>query len=70
MIFEGVELPSLLTREKAAAVLHVDIATIEQWIESGRLCGVRTNGRIRVLTSSIEDRKGLRTTSLPNQECS
>ncbi|MFC2079203.1 helix-turn-helix domain-containing protein [Candidatus Bipolaricaulota bacterium] len=68
MIFEGVELPSLLPVEKAARVLSISTTIVEQWIGEGRLETVRINGQVRVLTSSIEDRRGHKTTSLSNQE--
>jgi len=68
MIFDGVELPSLLTLEKAAAVLKTDIETLHVWIDSGKIESVRTNGRIRVLTSSIENRMGQRTPSRSNRD--
>jgi excisionase family DNA binding protein len=68
MIFDGVELPSLVTVDQAALVLGVDVATILRWIEEGLLDAARANGRIRVLTSSIADRKGLKTPSRPNFE--
>jgi predicted site-specific integrase-resolvase len=66
MIFDGVELPSLLPLKKACAVLSVDAATLQQWIESGELQTVHVNGQIRILTSSIEDRMGQRTLSRTN----
>lgn len=67
-IFDGVELPNLLTIDKAAQVLGTDLLTLERWIEDGRVETANVNGQIRVLTSSIEDRVGQRTTSLSNQE--
>jgi predicted site-specific integrase-resolvase len=68
LIFDGVELPSLVPREKAAAILGVDLETIDAWIAQARLDTVRMNGRVRVLTSSIEDRMGEQTPSRPNDE--
>ena len=68
MIYDGVELPSLLTIEKAAVVMGVKVATIKQWIDKGQLETVRANGKIRVLTSTIEDRMGEVTRSRSNQE--
>jgi hypothetical protein len=68
MIIDGVELPSLLPIEKAACVLRVNVATIKQWIGEGLLEVARVNGKIRVLTSSLEDRMGEATQSRSNQE--
>lgn len=68
MIYDGVELPSLLTIEKAAVVMGVKVAIIKQWIDKGQLETVRANGKIRVLTSTIEDRMGEVTRSRSNQE--
>ncbi|MBE0635941.1 helix-turn-helix domain-containing protein [Candidatus Bipolaricaulota bacterium] len=68
MIFEGVELPGLLTIEKAAAVLGIDIEAVKQLIASGEVDAVQTRGQVRIMTSSIEDRRGQQTTSRSNQE--
>lgn len=68
MILDGVELPRLLPIEKAARVLRVNAATVKQWIGDGLLETVRVNGKLRVLTSSIDDRMGERTPSRSNQE--
>ncbi len=68
MIHDGVELPSLLPLEKAAAILKIDIETLHACIDSGEIACVRANGKIRVLTSSIANRMGQRTPSRPNQE--
>ena len=68
MIFEGVELPSLLTIETAAAVLGVDMDAVKQLIASGEIDAVQTRGQVRIMTSSIEDRRGQETTSRSNQE--
>ncbi|MFC2105899.1 hypothetical protein ACFLS0_04035 [Candidatus Bipolaricaulota bacterium] len=54
--------------EKAAVVMGVGVATIRQWIDKGQLEIVRMNGKIRVLTSFIEDRMGEMTPSRSNQE--
>jgi len=58
----------LLTLDKAAVVMGVEIATIRQWIDKGQLEAVLVNGKIRVLTSFIEDRMGEMTPSRSNQE--
>ena len=68
MIFDGVELPRLLTIEKTSIVLKTDVATLRQWIDAGQLETVRVNGKLRVLTSSVEDRMGEVTQSRSNQE--
>ena len=68
MIFDGVELPSLLTIERAARVLKIDVAMIQTWIEAGKIDSVCTNGRVRVVTSSIENRMGQETLSRTNHE--
>ena len=48
--------------------MGVEIATIRQWIDKGQLEAVLVNGKIRVLTSFIEDRMGEMTPSRSNQE--
>jgi excisionase family DNA binding protein len=68
MIFDGVELPRLLSIEKAAEVLRTDSATVERWIAEGTLSVLRVNGVPHVLTESIADRLGEATPSRPNQE--
>lgn len=68
MILDGVELPSLLTIEKAARVLKTDVPTLHHWIETGRIESVRANGRIRVVTSSVENRMGQETLSRTNTD--
>ena len=68
MIFDGVELPSLLPLDKAACILCVEPSIVEQWIDEGLLETVCTNGQVRVLTSSIEDRMGQPTSSRSHRE--
>jgi len=68
LILDGAELPSLLSIDRAAEVLGVDAPTLETWIEEGQLETVRVNGRLRVVTSSIEDRMGQPTLSRRNDE--
>ncbi|MBE0635095.1 hypothetical protein IH601_03770 [Candidatus Bipolaricaulota bacterium] len=68
MIFDGVELPSLLTIEKAAIVLKTDMATLQGWIDTGKVETVHANGRIHVLMSSIENRMGQATLSRSNHD--
>lgn len=68
MIFDGAELPSLLSIEKASEVLNVDAAIVTAWIERGELDIVRVNGHVRVVTSSIENRMGQPTFSRRNDE--
>ena len=48
--------------------MGVGVATVRQWIDKGQLEIVRMNGKIRVLTSFIEDRMGEMTPSRSNQE--
>ena len=48
--------------------MGVKVAIIKQWIDKGQLETVRANGKIRVLTSTIEDRMGEMTPSRSNQE--
>jgi excisionase family DNA binding protein len=62
------ELPSLLTIEEAAVVLKADMPTLQRWIDTGKVESVRTNGQIRVVTSSIENRMGQETLSRPNHD--
>jgi excisionase family DNA binding protein len=68
VIHDGVELPKLLTIEKAAEVLGSDVTTIRQWIENRSLSVLRVNGIVHVLTESIADRLGEETPSRPNQQ--
>jgi excisionase family DNA binding protein len=68
MIHDGVELPKLLTIEKAAEVLGIDAATIRQWIKNRSVSTMRVNGIVHVLTESIADRLGEETPTRPNQE--
>lgn len=68
VIFDGAELPSLLSIEQASKVLNVDTATVAAWIETGQLDAVQTNGRLRVVTSSIEDRMNQPTFARRNDE--
>lgn len=68
MIHDGVELPKLLTVERAAEVLDVDVDTVRAWIEGLIIDTARVNGIVRVLTESIADRLGERTPSRPNEE--
>jgi excisionase family DNA binding protein len=68
MIHDGVELPKLLTIEKAAEILSIDPATIRRWIEDGSISAMRVNGIVHVLTESIADRLGEGTPTRPNQE--
>lgn len=57
MIYDGVELPRLLTIDEAARVLGVDCEKIRKMIKSRKLATVRVNGEIRIITESIEDRR-------------
>ncbi len=68
MIYDGVELPRLVSRAKAAAILRIDLDTLGAWIATGRLSVAHVNGTVRVLTESIADRMGEATPSRPNQE--
>lgn len=68
MIHDGVELPKLLTVERAADVLDVDATTIREWIADRSISTMRVNGVVHVLTESIADRLGEETLSRPNQD--
>ncbi len=68
MIHDGVELPALLTVEKAAAVLGTDAPTVRAWIADRSLSSVRVNGIVHVLTESVADRLGERTLSRHNRD--
>jgi len=57
VIYDGVELPRLLTIDEAARVLGVDCEKIRKMIKSRKLATVRVNGEIRIITESIEDRR-------------
>ncbi|MCK4393256.1 helix-turn-helix domain-containing protein [Candidatus Bipolaricaulota bacterium] len=57
MIYDGVELPKLLTVDEAAKVLGVDCEKISKMIKSRKLATMRVNGEIRIITESIEDRR-------------
>ena len=57
MIYDGVELPRLLTIDEAAKVLGVDCEKIRKMIKSRRLATMRVNGEIRIITESIVDRR-------------
>lgn len=47
---------------------RVKAATIKQWIDKGQLETSCANGRIRILTSPIEERMGEMAPSRSNQE--
>jgi excisionase family DNA binding protein len=68
MIFDGVELPRLVSIEQAAKVLKTDPATVKRLIAEGTVSAIRVNGMVRVLTDSIADRLGEETRSRPNQD--
>ena len=57
MIYDGVELPRLLTIDEATKVLGVDCEKISKLIKSRRLVTMRVNGEIRIISESIEDRR-------------
>lgn len=57
MIYDGVELPKLLTIDEAAKVLGIDCEKIRKMIKSRKLATMRVNGEIRIITESIEDRR-------------
>jgi excisionase family DNA binding protein len=60
VIYDGVELPRLLTIDEAARVLGVACEKISEMIKSRELATVRVNGEIRIISESTEDRrKGL-----------
>jgi len=56
VIYDGVELPRLLTIDEAARVLGVDCEKIRKMIKTRKLATMRVNGEIRIITESIEDR--------------
>ena len=68
MIHDGVELPKLLTVERAADVLGVDTSTVQAWIADRSVSTVRANGVLHVLTESIANRLGEETPSRANQD--
>jgi excisionase family DNA binding protein len=68
LIHDGVELPKLLTVERAADVLGVDTSTVRAWIADRSVSAMRVNGVLHVLTASIADRLGEETPSRPNRE--
>lgn len=57
MIYDGVELPRLLTIDEAAKVLGVDCEKISEMIKTRKLATMRVNGEIRIITESIVDRR-------------
>ena len=57
MIYDGVELPKLLTIDEAAEVLGANCEKISEMIKSRKLATMRVNGEIRIITESIEDRR-------------
>ena len=57
MIYDGVELPKLLTIDEAAEVLGANCEKIRKMIKSRRLATMRVNGEISIITESIEDRR-------------
>lgn len=67
MIHDGVELPKLLTVERAADVLGVDSQTVRAWIADRCVSAMHVNGVLHVLTVSIADRLGEATPSRPNR---
>ena len=68
MIHDGVELPKLLTLERAAEVLGTGTSTVRRWIDDRSISTMRVNGIVHVLTESIADRLGEKTTTRPNQD--
>ena len=69
MIHDGVELPKLLTVDRAAEVLGTDTPTVRRWIDDRTVSTMRINGIVHVLTESIADRLGEKTLSRHNRDC-
>lgn len=57
MIYDGVELPKLLTIDEATKVLGANCEKIRKLIKTRKLATMRVNGEIRIITESIEDRR-------------
>jgi len=57
VIYDGVELPRLLTIDEATKVLGVDCKKIGKMIKTRKLATMRVNGEIRIISESIEDRR-------------
>jgi len=57
VIYDGVELPKLITIDEAAKVLGVDCEKISEVIKSRKLATMRVNGESRIITESIVDRR-------------
>ena len=68
MIYDGLELPRLLTVERAAKLLGVDASTVRRRIDERSVSTMRVNGIVHVLTESIADRLGERTASRCNRD--
>ena len=69
MIIDGVELPGLLTIERAAEVLGLSHDAVTDLIERHEIGSVRLNGVVHVVTESIADRVDVHTESRHNQDC-
>jgi len=57
VIYDGVELPRLLTIDEAAGVLGANCEKISELIKTRKLATMRVNGEIRIITESIVDRR-------------
>jgi len=69
LIFDGVELPSLLTVEKAAQILGLPEEGVRSLIANRQIESVRLNGLIHIVTESIAERLQVETPSRHNQDC-
>ena len=68
MIHDGVELPKLLTIEKAAEILESSEKGVRRLVDQGKLQSVHVNGITYVLTEVIAARWGQQTPSRHNQD--
>lgn len=68
MIYDGVELPELLSIAKTAKVMKLSEDEVRRLIAEHELPSVSLNGIAHVLTGSIADRLGEETPSRQNQD--
>jgi len=68
VIFDGVELPSLLTMERAAEVLGLSAKDLLALVSRREIQSVRLNGAVHVVTESIAERLDVKTASRHNQD--
>ena len=68
MIFDGVELPRLLTVDKAVEVLGLSSDAVLALVSRREIGSVRLNGIVHVITESVAERLDVKTEARHNQD--